>query len=499
MAEYFYHHLMNLATAFVNCAEKHSQKTAIFFGDQEISYGALLPRVQAVAAHLQNQFGVAAGDRVALWLKNCPEFIIGVYAILQANAVVIPINNFLKPAEAGFILNDGGIDVLICDAEMGAHFSELAGLRPALKILKVEDFASLPQLQTPPSSRKESDLAVIIYTSGTTGRPKGAMLSHGNLMHNVNSCSIVLAAAETDALAVILPLFHTYMLTVGIFLPFTIGGSIVLVKSLHPPRAMVQEIFSHRATILPAVPSFFRMMLSVQLPTPIPIRIFISGSAPLPMQTLREFEEKFKIPLIEGYGLSEASPVVSKNPLKGVHKAGSVGIPIANVEMSVQDDDGKMLGPNETGEICVRGGNVMQGYWNQPEETKKAFRNDWLLTGDIGHRDPDGYYYITDRKKDMLIVNGINVYPREIEEVIYHFPGVKEAAVIGVKDERRGELPVAFVSAAEGQTLDEKALRQFIREKVADYKAPKEIIVMPALPKNATGKILKTELRKLAQ
>jgi long-chain acyl-CoA synthetase len=240
------------------------------------------------------------------------------------------------------------------------------------------------------------------------------------------------------------------------------------------------------------------MMLAAQVPTPLPIRIFISGSAPLPMQTLKEFEEKFNVPLIEGYGLSEASPVVSKNPLRGAHKAGSIGIPIPNVEMSVQDESGKVLGANETGEICVRGGNVMMGYWNQPEETRKVMRGDWLLTGDVGHRDADGYYYITDRKKDMLIVNGINVYPREIEEVIYHFPGVKEAAVIGVPDARRGEQPVAFVSAADGQTLDEKALLQFIRGKLADYKVPKQIVILPALPKNATGKTLKTDLRKLA-
>src|SRR5581483_810579 len=205
----------------------------------------------------------------------------------------------------------------------------------------------------------------------------------------------------------------------------------------------------------------------------------------LPMQTLKEFEEKFGVPLIEGYGLSEASPVVSKNPLKGIRKAGSIGIPIANVEMSVQDDDGKLLGPNQTGEICVRGGNVMQGYWNQPAESTKAFRNGWLLTGDVGHRDDDGYYYITDRKKDMLLVNGINVYPREIEEVIYHFPGVKEAAVVGVPDARKGEQPVAFVAAAEGQTIDDKALLQFVKSRLADYKTPRQVIIMPALPKNA--------------
>jgi len=491
---------MNLATAFSSCAEEHARKTALFWGDREISYAGLLAQSQKAAAHLQNQFGVKPGDRVALWLKNCPEFVPCVFGILQAGGVVVPINNFLKPAEVAYILHDGGIDVVITDAELGAHSAELKTARPSLKFFQIEEIAALDpsSILNSPSSRSEKDLAVIIYTSGTTGKPKGAMLSHGNLLHNVNSCRIALESVPDDCLAVLLPMFHTYMMTVGIFLPFTTGGSIVLVKSLHPPRAMLQEIFSRRATILPAVPSFYRMMLAAQIPTPLPIRIFISGSAPLPMQTLREFEEKFKVPLIEGYGLSEASPVVSKNPLRGAHKAGSIGIPIPNVEMSVQDESGKMLGINETGEICVRGGNVMMGYWNQPEETKKVFRSGWLLTGDVGHRDADGYYYITDRKKDMLIVNGINVYPREIEEVIYHFPGVREVAVIGVPDARRGEQPVAFVAASEGQTLDEKALHEFIRSKLADYKVPKQIIILPALPKNATGKILKTELRKRA-
>lgn len=492
---------MNLATAFSRSAQKHSQKVAIYFGEREVSYAALLAESMAVGRHLENQLGVRPGDRVALWLKNCPEFVSAVYGILLAGGVVVPVNTFLKPAEVSYILSDAGIDALVGDAESGAHFTALAAARPQLKMLRSDDFAGLAP-QAPGESvlpdRNESDLAVIIYTSGTTGKPKGAMLSHGNLLHNVESCRIVLATVEADSLAVILPLFHTYMMTVGIFLPFTIGGAVVLVKSLHPPRAMLQEIFSHRATILPAVPAFYRMLVGAQLPTPIPVRVFISGSAPLPMQTLREFEEKFKVPLIEGYGLSEASPVVSKNPLKGKHKAGSVGLPIANVEMSVQDDNGKILGANETGEICVRGGNVMMGYWNQPEETKKVFRNGWLLTGDVGYRDADGYYFITDRKKDMLIVNGINVYPREIEEVIYHFPGVKEAAVIGVPDERRGEQPLAFVAPAEGQTLEAKQILQFVREHLADFKAPKDVIFMPVLPKNATGKILKTELRKLA-
>ncbi len=238
-------------------------------------------------------------------------------------------------------------------------------------------------------------------------------------------------------------------------------------------------------------------MVNAQIPVPLPLRLCVSGAAPLPVQVLREFEEKFHIPLIEGYGLSEASPVVTKNPLDGTRKPGSIGLPIAHVEVSIQDESGRLLGPGEIGELCVRGGNVMRGYWKQPEETAKAIRNGWLLTGDIGYRDEQGYYFITDRKKDMILVNGINVYPREIEEVMYEFPGIKEAAVVGKPDSRKGEQPVGFVSPNDGQNVDEGALRQFLRKHLADYKVPRTIVVMASLPRNATGKILKTTLRQM--
>jgi long-chain acyl-CoA synthetase len=324
------------------------------------------------------------------------------------------------------------------------------------------------------------------------------MLSHGNLLHNVDSCRRILEYTVEDRMAVILPLFHSYMLTVGMLLPLLGGGSMVLVRSLSPLKTLLQELLSKRPTILPAIPQFYRGLASSSIKGPLPIRVFISGSAPLPVQVLREFEEKFGVPLLEGYGLSEASPVVSKNPLRGVRKPGSIGLPIPDVEMSVQDEHGKHLGPGDVGEICVRGGNVMLGYWNQPEETAKVLRNGWLLTGDVGYRDSDGYYYITDRKKDMLLVNGINVYPREIEEAIYEFAGVKEVAVIGVPDPRRGERPLAFVAALDGANLDLAALTRFLRSRLADYKQPKHIQLVPALPRNATGKILKIVLREQA-
>src|SRR5262249_47109900 len=391
---------------------------------------------------------------------------------------------------------------LITDADLGSHFRSLAVARPQLKPFKVE---VLNEIRTSHGAGDHSvfhvphfaasRLAVLIYTSGTTGRPKGAMLSHNNLLHNVESCRIVLKTVDVDRFAVLLPLFHSYMLTVGLLLPLLVGGSIVLVKSLHPVRNALQEVLQREATVLPAIPQFYRSMVNAASPVPLPLRICISGAAPLPVQVLKEFEAKFHVPLIEGYGLSEASPVVTKNPLDARRKPGSIGLPIHDVDVSIQDDEGRKLGPHEIGELCVRGGNVMLGYWNQPEETAKVMRNGWLLTGDIGYRDKEGYYFITDRKKDMLLVNGINVYPREIEEVLYQFPGVREAAVVGKPDPRRGEQPVAFVAANDGAALQEKALQQFVKRRLADYKVPRKFVFLPALPRNAAGKILKTVLR----
>ena len=243
----------------------------------------------------------------------------------------------------------------------------------------------------------------------------------------------------------------------------------------------------------------FRALANAQLPPNLPLRLCISGAAPLPVEVLKEFNSKFPIPLLEGYGLSEASPVVSMNPIEGPWKAGSIGKPVPDVEVSIQDEQGKELPVREIGELCVRGGNVMLGYWNLPSETEKAKRGEWLLTGDIGYKDEDGYIYITDRKKDMLLVNGINVYPREVEEIIYQFPGVREAAVVSRPDPRKGETPIAFVAANENTQLEERAIIQFLRGKLADYKVPRQVHVLPQLPRNATGKILKTTLRDLAR
>jgi long-chain acyl-CoA synthetase len=491
---------MNLWTAFARSVDEQPAKTALFWGDRQFTYSELHLRAADVGERLVRDYGIKPGDRVGIWMKNCPEFIWALFAVFHAGGVAVPINNFLKPAELNHIVNDAGIDLILADSELVTFQETLAAAHPQLRMVDLSGtdgaLAGDGVGAEPAHQAAAADLAVLIYTSGTTGRPKGAMLSHGNLLHNVESCRIVLQTIKDDRLAVMLPVFHSYMLTVGLLLPLIVGGSIVLVKSLHPVRNALQEMIQAQATILPAIPQFYRSLASHGQVMHFPFRLCVSGAAPLPGQVLKDFEEKFKIPLIEGYGLSEASPVVTKNPLNGTRKPGSIGLPIPHVEVSIQDDQGATLAAGETGEICVRGGNVMQGYWNQPEETAKVMRGDWLLTGDIGHRDEEGYFYVTDRKKDMLLVNGINVYPRQIEEVIYQFPGVKEVAVVGKPDERRGEQPVAFVAPQDGFVLDSKSIQAFVRKELADYKVPKHVVIMGALPRNATGKILKTSLRE---
>ncbi len=491
---------MNLFSAFSSVVLDHPEKPAVFWGESEHSYKMLWQQSLAIGRRLKDQDGVRPGDRVGIWMKNRPEFITALLGILQAGAVAVPINNFLKGAEIDYILSDSGIRVLLSEEGMKEAFAGLQGARPGLQVLNLDliriEETSDPSLEWVPD-RSEADLAVIIYTSGTTGRPKGAMLSHGNLLHNVASCRTVLEAVDADRFVVLLPMFHSFMLCVGILLPLLVGGSILVVKSLHPPKNILLEIIQRQATLLPAIPQFFRSLANAAIPENLPLRLCLSGAAPLPLEVLKAFQAKLPIPLLEGYGLSEASPVVSLPPIRGPWKSGSIGIPIPNVEVSIQNDEGTHLADGEVGELCVRGGNVMMGYWNQPDETSKAFRGDWLLTGDIGYRDTDGYYYITDRKKDMLLVNGINVYPREIEEVLYQVPGVREAAVIGVPDARKGEQPVAYVAADEGVLLDEDGILKVLREKLAGYKVPRRIVFLDNLPRNPTGKILKTELRRM--
>lgn len=487
---------MNLGEKFYNIAINKGDRAAVYYGDDVVSYKSLLDKALQIRNVLKNKVGVEKGDRVGVLIKNRPEFASVLFSIWFSDCAVVPINIFLKPAEVDYILKNAGAKALFVDNDTARVAHELKAINPQLTVLNIDNLPVEGSIQYEiECSASENDLAVIIYTSGTTGRPKGAMLSHYNLIHNVNSCYRALELTEDERIAVVLPLFHSFMLTVGILLPLFSGASIVLIKSFHPIKTVIEDIIKWKATLLPAMPQIFRAFLHPSVPADLPLRLCVSGSAPLPIDTLEHFNKKFKFPLIEGYGLSETSPVCSVNPIKGPWKAGSIGVPIPDVEMSVQDENGNFLPAGVVGEICVKGGNVMLGYWNMPEETAKAFRNGWLLTGDVGYHDSHGYFYITDRKKDMLLVNGNNVYPREIEEVILKYGGIKEAAVIGKPDPRRGEQPVAYISLNDGATISTDDLIKYLRKNLADYKVPRKVFVLEELPHNATGKILKTELR----
>jgi len=488
---------MNLGQKFYITALKKGDSAAIYYEDSVVSYGKLLNYALRFRDLLKNKAATKRGDRICVLIKNRQEFISVLFSIWFSDCVVVPINIFLKPAEVDYILKNSGASVIFVDADTVHVANELSKSNPSLVVFNIDDQPdSSPHIDTAiECSADESEPAVIIYTSGTTGKPKGAMLSHHNLFHNVSSCYRALEFTEDERIAVVLPLFHSFMMTVGILLPLLNGASIVLSKSFHPLKTVIEDIIKWKATLLPAMPQIFRAFLHPSVPQDLPLRLCVSGSAPLPLDTLEHFNKKFKFPLIEGYGLSEASPVCSVNPIKGPWKAGSIGIPIPDVEMSVQDENGNLLPPGVVGEICVRGGNVMLGYWNMPEETARAFRNGWLLTGDVGYYDSHGYFYITDRKKDTLLVNGNNVYPREIEEVILKYGRIKEAAVIGKRDPRRGEQPVAYISLNDGVNISIDDLLKYLRKNLADYKVPRKVYILEELPHNATGKILKTELR----
>ena len=493
--------MTNLANQFTEIVRTNPNKTAIFWGESEFSFGHAHSVAKCLANRLKDQFELQSGDRVALWLKNCPEFVFSLFGVLLGEGVVVSINSFLTPDEVGYIVEDCGAKVIISEASMAEGTSKLVKDNPELHVIEVESLGQMQSnnsLDGSPLEQTPEDLALIIYTSGTTGKPKGAMLSNHNLMSNVEAIVEAADIVSEDRMAVLLPMFHSFTMTVGLLLPMTRGLSIVAIKSLNPPKNIIAEIIQHRATVMPAIPQLYRAFVNVTLPSDLPLRVCFSGAAPLPIEVLNAFNENVGIPLLEGYGLSETSPVACMNPLYGERKAGSVGLPIRGVEFQIRNDHGSALPVDEPGEICIKGHNVMMGYWNNPEATEASIKDGWLLTGDIGHLDDDGYLYITDRKKDMLLVNGINVYPREVEEVIYQFEGVSEAAVVGINDPRKGDLVVACIVPNKENNIDEPALKGFLKTKLAAYKLPRKVMIMEALPRNATGKILKTKLREVA-
>lgn len=347
--------------------------------------------------------------------------------------------------------------------------------------------------------------AVILYTSGTTGHPKGAVLSHHNLISNAFDSSKAIKANHKENFICILPLFHSFAATVCMNLPLLIGAKIVIMKSIRPFKRIIRAIRKNRVSVFVGIPSIYNILKDIKLPrifnTPLirffnPIKLCISGAAALPVETFTGFEKRFRIPLLEGYGLTEASPVVTLNPLKGVRKPGSIGVSLSNnIELKIVDDRDSALGPEKIGELLVRGPNVMQGYHKQEGATAEVLKDGWLYTGDMAKFDEDGYVYIVGRKKEMINVRGLNVYPREIEEVLYQNPKVKEAAVIGITDIHKGEVPKGFLVLKDGESATEHEITQYLRDRLAPYKIPKYIEFKTSLPKNTTGKILKRILK----
>lgn len=513
---------MNLVTRVYETSKLQPQKTAYHFMGKDTSYAEFDQSVSMFASALLG-IGVKEGDHVAFLLGNTPHFLISLYATMRIGATAIPINPIYSPDEISYILHNSdakaviALDQLLPLVEKAAvafptieqyiicetsdDVEEKIEALPEAAKEKVQLFSRLIATGKPnfePVSVNENETAIILYTSGTTGHPKGAMLTHKNLYSNARDVGDYLGFSENDRIVATLPVFHVFALTVVVNAPLLKGATVLLLPRFSPSEVF-NTIKSEQATVFAGVPTMFNFLY--QYPEGKTedfdsIRLAISGGASLPVALLHNFEEKFNVRVSEGYGLSEASPVTCFNPLDRERVPGSIGTNIVNVENKVVDEYGDEVPVGEVGELIVRGPNVMKGYYKMPEETAVAIRDGWLYTGDLARQDENGYFYIVDRKKDMIIVGGYNVYPREVEEVLFAHPDIVEAAVIGVPDPDFGEEVQAFVVLKKGAQLEEKALKEFCAKRLAKYKIPETIDFLDELPKNTTGKILRRSLKQ---
>ncbi len=490
---------MNLAANLTASAEALGEKPALKLDDVEVSYRAL-DLASARLAGLLRERGVSAGDRVGVMLPNVPEFAVVYYGVLRAGAVVVPMNVLLKEREVSFYLSDSGARMLFAwhgfaeAAEAGAR-----GTGAECVFVTPGEFPRLLSGVEPVVDLAEcapDDTAVILYTSGTTGSPKGAELTHSNLTSNVSAVVSLHSFGENDVLLGALPLFHSFGQTCAMNAAVAAGGTLSLIPRFDADRVL-HIIERDRATVFQGVPTMYSALLhhpqreSFDMST---LRVCVSGGASLPAEVLRGFEEAFGCTLLEGYGLSETSPVASSNRPDRERRPGSVGMPIEGVSMKIVDDEGSELPPGSRGEIVIRGPNVMKGYWGRPEATAEVMRDGWFHTGDVGVMDDDGYFYIVDRIKELIIRGGYNVYPREVEEVLYEHPAVREVAVVGVPHPELGEEVAAAVALQDGADVDEDSLREWVKARVAAYKYPRRITFLDELPKGPSGKILKREI-----
>jgi long-chain acyl-CoA synthetase len=490
---------MTLSILLEKKAKELRGKTCIGFQKRRFSYAQINYAVSLLAGGLK-RIGLDIGDRAAILMDNCPEYIISYFGILRAGGITIPLNTFLTPREISYILRDSECKILIYGMRFLPYVEEIK--RDIPNITAVE-FSAIPRHGVEPYKGDEDDIAVILYTSGTTGLPKGAMLTHGNLISNAEACSKVMQIFPRDKMLLFLPLFHSFSFTVGVILSIYCGITISLLPSIRPFSRVINTILKERVTLFFAIPMVYSILVRKRLPFFLKhmfrflmnIRVCVSGAAPLPGDTLHAFERRFKIPLLEGYGLTEASPVVSVNPLNGRRKPGSVGLPLPGVEVAVVGENGNRLATGEIGELIVRGPNIMKGYFNKERETREVLKDGWLYTGDMAKIDEDGYIYIVDRKKDLIIVDGMNIYPREIEDILLRHPSIEECAMIGIPDKRGSEIPILFVKKRENLNIDDSEIRNYLKGKIAGFKMPRKIRIIEEFPKTATGKIKKTVLK----
>jgi long-chain acyl-CoA synthetase len=490
----------NLAQNLVVAAERFGDRTAMKLDDTEVSY-ALLDEGSARIAGMLREQGVGPGDRVGIMLPNVPYFALVYYGILRAGGVVVPMNVLLKGREVTFYLRDSGASILF--AWHGFAEAAQTGAREAgteLVLVEPGGFEQLVGAAEPVrevADRADGDTAVILYTSGTTGTPKGAELTHDSLGRNAEAACALFDLGEDAVILGALPLFHSFGQTCGLNACIRAAATLTLLPRFDPAKAL-EVIRRDRVSVFEGVPTMYNAMLhdehagDADTST---LRVCASGGAAMPGEVLRAFEERFGCEILEGYGLSETSPIASFNHPDRERKVGSIGTPIAGVEMKVVDDDGHDVPSGEVGEIVIRGHNVMKGYWRNDEATREAIRDGWFSSGDMAKVDDDGYFFIVDRKKDLIIRGGYNVYPREIEEVMYEHPAVAEAAVVGVPHDELGEEIAAFVALKPGQDAEPAELQAFVKEQVAAYKYPRQVYLVDELPKGPTGKILKREIK----
>jgi long-chain acyl-CoA synthetase len=493
--------MTNMANQLIDTASEHRDRIALKLDDMEMTYSELDAASERMAGLLAAK-GVGVGDRVGVMLPNLPYFPICFYGALRAGAAVIPMNPLLKAREVGFQLGNAGAKAII-GWQQFAEAAQEGGAEAGAECLIVEPGGFEQQLaeSTPVAEvaeRADDDDCVILYTSGTTGTPKGAQLTHGNLG---SAAQIAVDLIDPDPDTMIfgaLPLFHVFGLICGLGTAVRVGGCVTLLPRFDPAKAL-DMIGRDRVTTFLGVPTMYAALLHESSSESIDVSsltLCVSGGAAMPVEVLRAFEERFGCKVLEGYGLSETTAIASFNRPDRERKPGSIGTPVDGVDMKLVDDTGAEVPQGEVGEILVRGPVVMAGYWNRTDATADAFTDDrFLRTGDLAKVDEDGYFWIVDRKKELIIRGGFNVYPREIEEVIYQHPAVREAAVVGVAHESLGEEIAAAVALKEGKETTAAELRDFVKQRVAAYKYPREVWLVDALPKGPTGKILKRDIK----